>query len=595
MIDFRRWFLVLCLFCVPAISVAEDANEKPNTATPNVVIVITDDQGYGDLSCHGNQELPTPNLDALHAESVRLTNFHVDPTCAPTRSALMTGKYSRRVGVWHTVMGRSLLPPEEITLAERFADAGYRTALFGKWHLGDNYPLRPQDQGFQETLWHQGGGVGQTPDFWGNNYFDDVYQQNGHPRQFEGYCTDVWFDEATKWLESNHDHPFLLYIATNAPHSPYFVDESYSQPFKEAGITDPRASFYGMIVNIDENLGRFRNRLEELELAENTIFVFMTDNGTAAGHRDGGFNAGMRASKGSEYDGGHRVPCFIRWPAGGLVPGRDVDALTAHIDLTPTLCSLAEIPIGDDERLDGIDLSPWLREAGNESGAPMSPSDRTLVVDSQRIDFPEKWRKFAVMTQRWRLVNGNELFDMQNDPGQKDDVADRHPDVVAQLRSEYERWWDHVSDRNDEYVRIVLGAEAAPQIGLSCHDWHPLSGDTRTVPWSQQGGIAKDLPANGSWAVHVDQAGRYEFRLRRRPASHPVPVNATHAEIRLERDQDAWTATASVDRNATFANLLLDLPAGPAMLWTTLSDDQSEPRGAYFVDVRLIEPFDTAP
>lgn len=583
---FRVLLLSVLLVAIPSLRAGE---------SPNVVIVIADDMGYGDLSCHGNEQLRTPNLDALHAESVRLTNFHVDPTCAPTRAALMTGKYSRRVGVWHTVMGRSLLAPEETTLAERFARHGYRTAMFGKWHLGDNYPLRPQDQGFQEVLMHGGGGVGQTPDFWGNDYFDDVYFRNGHAERFKGYCTDVWFGEATKWLEDNGDEPFLLYLATNAPHAPYLVDEKYSQPFKDAGIASPRAEFYGMITNLDENVGRLRKRLEELNLAENTIFIFMTDNGTAAGHRNGGFHAGMRGNKGSEYDGGHRVPCFIYWPAGGMTGGRDLDALAAHIDLVPTLSSSAGFPIGIDEELDGTDLSFWLRYEEDLPCAPVWPGDRTLVVESQRIDHPEQWRKCAVMTQRWRLVNGEELFDMKDDPGQKRNVASEHPEVVKVLRDDYERWWDRVSGRNDDYVRIVLGAEAAPVVHLSCHDWHPLSGNTNDVPWSQSNTIERDPQANGFWAVEIEQPGRYAFRLRRRPASVIETIRAAKATVRLDQEDATSSAESSIDARAASADLLVDLPAGPGELRTELTSDDGETRGAYFVEVRLVEPFGDEP
>ncbi|MGC1272446.1 MAG: arylsulfatase [Planctomycetaceae bacterium] len=582
MTAFRVLPLLVLLFAMPVVRAGE---------SPNVVIVIADDMGYGDLSCHGNKQLQTPNLDALYAESVRLTNFHVDPTCAPTRAALMTGKYSRRVGVWHTVMGRSLLAPEETTLAERFAGQGYRTAMFGKWHLGDNFPLRPQDQGFQEVLMHGGGGVGQTPDFWGNDYFDDVYLRNGHAERFKGYCTDVWFGEATKWLEDNGDEPFLLYLATNAPHAPYLVDERDSRPFQEAGIGGQRASFYGMITNLDENVGRFRKRIDELGLSENTIFIFMTDNGTAAGHRDGGFNAGMRGNKGSEYDGGHRVPCFIHWPASRVTGGRDLDALTAHIDLVPTLCSMAGFPIGIEEQLDGTDLSHWLRDEEDLPCAPPSPGDRTLVVESQRIDYPEKWRKCAVMTQRWRLVNGEELFDINEDPGQKRNVATEHPEIVKELRDAYERWWEHVSDRNGDYVRIVLGSEAAPVVHLTCHDWHPLSGDTDDVPWSQRDTVEQDPQANGFWAVDVEQPGRYAFRLRRRPAPDPATIDATTAAVRVDQDVATSTAESSVDARAASADLIVDLPAGSGDLWTELTSDDGETRGAYFVEVRLIEPF----
>jgi arylsulfatase A-like enzyme len=570
-----RVAVVICLLGFAAVA-------RP-AERPNVILVMTDDQGYGDMSCHGNQELRTPNIDAIHADSVRLTNFHVDPTCAPTRSALMTGKYSRRVGVWHTVMGRSFLAPEEKTLAERFGEHGYRTAIFGKWHLGDNHPLRPQDQGFQSVLVHGGGGVGQTPDHWGNDYFDDTYLRDGHPEKFQGYCTDVWFREATKWLEENKGSPFFLYVATNAPHAPYNIAPKYSEPFRKAGVPSPRAEFYGMISNIDENLGRFRARLDELGLAENTIFVFMTDNGTAAGHVKGGFNAGLRGNKGSEYEGGHRVPCFIRWPAHGISGGYDFDALTAHVDLTPTLCALAGFPIEAEEELDGTDLSLWLTTREDLPCAPPSPAERTLVVESQRIDHPQKWRKSAVMTQKWRLVDRHELYDISADPGQQHDVASQHSEVVKSLQDEYERWWEHVSDRNDDFVRIVLGAGAAsdPQL-LTCHDWHPLSGDEHDVPWSQAATIEKDPASNGFWAVDFAEAGRYEFRLRRRPASHAIPLNATQAKVMT----GGVTKTAKIDSNSPAAVVTLDVPAGPTKLQTELIGTDGKMRGAFYVEVR---------
>src|SRR5262245_5713972 len=205
---------------------------------PNVVVILTDDQGYGDLSCHGNTVLKTPNLDRLHGRSVRLTNFHVDPTCSPTRAALMTGRYSSRTGVWHTIMGRSILRRDEVTLAELFARAGYRTGIFGKWHLGDNFPYRPQDRGFHDCVVHGGGGVGQTPDFWGNRYFDDTYLENGRPRRFAGYCTDVFFDQALAFLDRHKARPFFLYLATNAPHAPYRVPERYRQVYRKLGVPE---------------------------------------------------------------------------------------------------------------------------------------------------------------------------------------------------------------------------------------------------------------------------------------------------------------------------------------------------------------------
>jgi len=197
---------------VAALAAPAAAQGEASDRRPNVLVIVTDDQGYGDVGAHGNERIATEHLDRLHGEAVRLTDFHVDPTCSPTRSALLTGRYSTRTGVWHTIMGRSLLDEDEETLAEVLRANGYRTGMFGKWHLGDNWPQRPQDQGFEHVVWHHGGGVGQGPDYWGNDYFDDTYEVNGEWRQFEGYCTDVWFEEAAKFVEAEDERPFFAYL-----------------------------------------------------------------------------------------------------------------------------------------------------------------------------------------------------------------------------------------------------------------------------------------------------------------------------------------------------------------------------------------------
>jgi arylsulfatase A-like enzyme len=555
---------------------------------PNVVLVLTDDQGYGDLGAHGNTRIRTPNLDRLHAESVRLTNYHVDPTCSPTRSALMSGRYSTRTGVWHTIMGRSLMRGEETTVAEEFRANGYRTGMFGKWHLGDNAPCRPQDQGFEHVVWHHGGGVGQGPDAWGNDYFDDTYEVDGLRRAFDGYCTDVWFAEARRFIEREDARPFFVYLATNAPHGPYLVDESYWRPYAEAGVPETMARFYGMIENIDENVGKLRARLDELGLLEDTIFLFTTDNGTAAGDAPGakevgswrGFNAGMRGRKGSEYDGGHRVPLFVRWPKGGIGGGRDVDALTAHVDVLPTLRELCGLEAmtgaeaGTAAPLDGTSLAAALRG----TGAP--PRDRTLFVHSQRIEHPQKWRKCAVMTDRWRLVGGGQLFDIRADPGQERDVAAEHAEVVASLRAAYEGWWRTLEPEFERYVRIDLGGAAA-QVELMSHDWHT---EDRATPWHQSQ-VEAGLIANGPWAVEVRRPGTYEFTLRRWPAQLDRAMDCVHAalsigDVVLERD---------CERTDESAVLRAELPAGPAMLTTKLRRHDGKEHGAYFVSVRMID------
>ena len=549
-----------------------------DTSRPNVILIMTDDQGYGDLGCHGNPQIKTPALDALHAQSVRLTNYHVDPTCSPTRSALLTGRYSSRTGVWHTIMGRSLLHGDEVTLADVFAAAGFRTGCFGKWHLGDNYPSRPQDTGFGEVLVHGGGGVGQTPDFFGNDYFDDTYWHNGKPVKQTGYCTDVFFDAALKFIKSSDKKPFFCYIPTNAAHGPFLVDKKYSGPYKQAGVPSPRAEFYGMITNIDENVARLRKRLTEWGLAHNTLLIFTTDNGTAAGNRGkNGFNAGLRGTKGSEFDGGHRVPCFWHWPAGGLTSGRDVRQVTAHIDMLPTLAAMCGLKVPRDRKIDGTSLVPLL--TGQKKTAW---PDRTLFVHSQRLEFPKKGRKYAVMTDRWRLVNGKQLFDMSVDNGQKTNVAAKHPEVLSRLGRAYDGWWTSIGERFGDYVRISLGHRADNPALLTCHDWHT---NNKPVPWNH-GHIRRKLMSNGFWAVTVTRPGDYRITLRTRPPGMDHPLDAVKAEIRMGQDVKV---AQPVTADATSTTFQVKLKAGPTRLQTVLTNAQGKSRGAYYVQVEALD------
>ena len=486
---------------------------------PNVVLIMTDDQGYGDLSCHGNPVLKTPHIDQLYRESVRLTDYHVSPTCSPTRSALMTGHWTNRTGAWHTIMGRSLLRANEVTMGQVFADAGYATGMFGKWHLGDNYPYRPEDRGFREVMRHGGGGVSQTPDFWNNAYFDDTYFHNGEPTPVSGFCTDVWFEYARRFIvgQKTSGRPFFAYISTNAPHGPMHSPESMSEPYREHGTQ--LANFYGMIANIDENVGKLRSFLRDEGLDDNTIFIFTTDNGTAAGAKV--FNAGMRGMKGSEFDGGHRVPFFLYWPRGHLTGGRDVGELTAHVDVLPTLIDLCGIPAPEKVTFDGRSIRPLLE--GQASLVDGSWPDRILVTDSQRVLHPVKWKQSAAMTKRWRLINGQQLFDMRADPGQAENVADQYPDVVRRLADFYEAWWQELEPTFAEDCEIYLGHPADNPATLTAHDWQA----PETTPWNHAmiRNAVSGPDSTGFWAVRVVEAGAYEIGLRRWPREADAPVD----------------------------------------------------------------------
>jgi len=558
------------------------------TARPNVILVMTDDQGYGDLACHGNTMIRTPALDKLHAESLRLTDFHVSPLCTPTRASLMTGRDCVRVGAWATTWGRSLPYADEVMMPALFKSGGYRTGMFGKWHLGDNYPFRPQDRGFDHVVCHGGGGVGQTPDYWGNDYFDDTYFHNGVPKKHAGYCTDIWFDEAMKFITANKDHPFFAYISTNAPHSPLNVAKEYVEPYVKKGVGGSMARFYGMIENIDENMGKLIAGLDKLSLAKNTILIFLTDNGTAGGGRAGkgprwtGFNAKMRGKKGSLYEGGHRVPCFWRWPGGGLVGGRDVTPLTAHVDMAPTLIDLCGLKKPDKVKFDGVSLAPLL------GGRTRALPDRHVFAQfRQNNSPPAKWN-CTVMSDKWRLVGGKQLYDIKTDPGQKKDIATDHPEIVKKLRAAGERRWSEVSKRFDEPSRIVLGSNAENPSRLTGFDW------CAGTPWNQshvRGGQA----IASYWMVQVAKSATYEIALSRWPEEADTPINAAPKGGRAIRVSKARLKIADVDQTIDVvqgdktATFRVKLPAGPAKLETWFIDPKGAARhGAYYAYVKRL-------
>jgi arylsulfatase A-like enzyme len=586
---------ILVQFLTTVAARCEDApGENSELQRPNVILIMTDDQGYGDLGCHGNTMIRTPHLDQLYKESIRLTDFHVDPTCSPTRAALLTGRYSTSTGVWHTVMGRSLLYHDEVTMADVFSSNGYRTGIFGKWHLGDNFPMRPQDRGFHHTVVHGGGGIGQTPDYWGNTYIDDYYEVDGSWTKFTGYCTDVFFNETIDFINQADDRPFFVYLPTNVPHSPFVVPAKYKRHYLSAGVSEPMASFYGMIENFDENVGRLLQWLKETDRERNTVVIFMTDNGTAAGIKQGGaarstagdrrsaatgwtgFNAGMRGAKGSPYEGGHRVPCFVRWPDGGIGGGSDVAALAAHFDLLPTLIELCGLEFSPKHPFDGRSLVPLLQNA-----AATWP-ERTLFVHTQREEIPPKWKASSVMQGKWRLVDGGELYDLQSDPGQQRDLAAQQPELVRQLRQDYDACWLSLQPAFSRFAYIVLGSEHANPVTLTCMDWHAPT--VREIPWNQPQIV--EMPAvNGWWMVDVAKPGRYAITLRHKPAVAEFPLQAVAARVKLG-EVEALTNIAS---GSTSVTLQVDLPAGPARLETELRDDGGEGRGAYFVEI-LYDP-----
>jgi arylsulfatase A-like enzyme len=422
---------------------------------PNIVFILTDDQGYGDLSCHGNPVLKTPHMDRLHAEGVRFTDFHVSPTCAPTRSALLTGRHEFKNGVTHTIFERERLTLKAITLADVLRSAGYTTGIFGKWHLGDEDEYLPEKRGFDEVFIHGAGGIGQAypgsscGDAPGNSYFDPVIWHNGRFTKTTGYCTDIFFSQALTWIEAvKGKQPFYCHIATNTPHTPLDARPEDEARYADK-VKDPRlAKFFGMIANIDDNVGRLLAKLAEWGIERETLIVFMNDNGGTVGVPL--FNAGMRGQKGTPWLGGTRAASFWRWP-GTLQPG-DVSALTAHIDFFPTLAELAGAKLPNDVKaqVEGRSLVSLLKNP--KADWP----DRVLYTHLGR--WPRganpddhKYARCSVRTPRWQMVSDSkdgakawQLFDVAADSGQKNNVATDHPNIVAQLDEEYDRWWASV-------------------------------------------------------------------------------------------------------------------------------------------------------
>ena len=422
--------------------------------TPNVIFILTDDQGYGDLSAHGNPVLKTPNLDRLRGESVRFTNFYVSPTCAPTRSALLTGRHEFRNGVTHTILERERLALSAITLPQLLKTAGYTTGIFGKWHLGDEPDYQPGRRGFDEVFIHGGGGIGQTypgscGDAPGNTYFDPAILHNGRFEKTKGFCTDVFFNQAIDWIGSRKDSgPFFCWVATNAPHSPYTAKPEDRARYAGKGLGADTENFFGMIHNIDENTGRLLAKLDEWNLARDTLVVMMNDNGGTAGVKV--FNAGMRAAKVTPWLGGTRAFSFWRWPA--TFRPADCPALTAHVDILRTITGLAGVtlPPAAEAQAEGRDLRPLLEN-------PAAPwPDRTLVTHTGRWPkgaAPEsaKYRNAAIRDTRYTLVSERgghqpawQLFDVQADPGQTRDLAPEFPAEVRRLADAYEAWWKSV-------------------------------------------------------------------------------------------------------------------------------------------------------
>ena len=583
--------LALLSIAISSLSFAQKSKKKPN-----VIIIMSDDQG-NNLGCLGNPWLKTPNIDKFANESVQLTNFHQAIMCTPSRTAMMTGKYSLRTGAWRTSVGRSNMRTEEITIAEVFKENGYATGQFGKWHLGDTWPFRAQDQGFEETVNFKCGGISQISDYWGNDYFDDTYYHNGELKQYEGYCTDVFFNETIRYTKECNakDQPFMIYLALNVAHLPAIVAEEYSKPWEEKGHPLKQAIYYGMITNLDENMGRLMNTLEEEGIKDNTIIVFTTDDGTAGyaaqfdeneWPTEQGFNMGQRGGKGSAYEGGHRLFSFFHYPKGNFKTN-EVDDLTSVMDIFPTIMDICDVQPKQKLDQDGLSFKPALY------GKSIPGNDERqlfLVKLNPNQDVLFKRNKYCVIDGDWRWVGRKELYNIRDDRAQKNDLAAQYPDRVKAMDDALLAWLDKNAADRETPVRFLLGANEHPIISLTTQDLWEKSAFS-------QGHVQKLESGKGPWKVTFVNDGKYKVTLSRYPLYTGLAFNAitkgkkslefTANKARLTIGENTYVKNIkATDTHVTFE---MNVKAGDTDLetWIYSAEDINIP--SYFVDVELVK------
>ena len=560
---------------------------------PNIVLIMTDDMGYGDLGVTGNPVIRTPNLDAMFKRSASMTTFYVSPVCAPTRASLMTGRYNYRTRCIDTYIGRAMMDPSEVTIAELLSEHGYATGIFGKWHLGDCYPMRPGDQGFAESLVHRGGGIGQPSDPPGaeGKYTDPILFRNGVAEQQSGYCTDVYYTNAMQFIQQSVESskPFFVYLPDNCPHGPFHdvppadlatyrevdlnnsafpQDKGHKLPAK--ADVDKRARIFAMITNVDRNVGRLQEKLESLGVVDNTIVIFIVDNWPKGSRYLCGFNG----NKSTVWEGGIRSPFYVQWPAR-LEAGQSSDLPSAHIDVLPTLLDAAGIERPDNLKLDGRSMLPHLENK------PISTRERHLVIQAHRGDQPVRYHNFMIRNGRWKLVhpsgfgresfNGKpqfKLFDISVDPYELKDLAAENPDVVKEMIREYDRWFDDVgSTRTDNYSppRIQVGTKFENPVVLTRQDWRHTQGR----PWARD--------SAGHWLLNANK-GTYSLRCR-----FEASPKAGTATLRVN-DHEETIKLAAKATACEFTSV--QLPAGDVKLEVELLHGDQR-RGIHQADLEM--------
>lgn len=567
-----RVLLPLMLFITMA---AQLSASEPN---PNVVLVLVDNQGYFELSCKGNPFIKTPNIDQFAKRGVDFCNFHAENFCSPSRAALLTGKQPMRLGVHNTVGGVSLLDPAEVTLADRLRQAGYRTGIFGKWHLGMSHPFHPTLRGFDEVFVHGGGGIGQLEDYAGNNHLDAHFQRNGKWEKSSGFSTDVLFNQAMDFIDAAGEKPFFCYLPTPAVHFPVQAEPRALERIKARGVTEEQTNLAraSMIENLDENLGRLLEHLELRNLRKNTLVVFMTDQGVGDRGVQEPFWPGpdRQADLGNASEGKHRVFCMMQKP--GLTVAGENHALTCIRDLFPTILDFCgiETPRG----LDGRSLLPLLK------GQKEWKDERIIVMQCPRGRDREKWKHAAVKQGQWRLVSNGRLYDVVSDPMMEENLAGQNPEIVKRLNAAYEKFWNGLPPEESLVQRHVLGAKEAPSTLLCAMDWREGG-----APWNS-GALRDGFRGQGSWFVEVKRAGRYRVTLCRAMKETPLPLNADRGEVKV----GAHTAKCTLQPENTECVLELDLEPGEFALQSILAkgDKLAKPQtwGANFAYVDFLKP-----
>lgn len=579
-------------------ALAQPAAGAPATAaaSPNVVLILTDDEGIDAIGYLGNTQLRTPRIDAFAAQSTQLDHFYVSPICSPSRASLMTGRYNMRTGVLDTGDGRSCLLAGEVTIAEMLRARGYSTGIFGKWHLGDNAPFRPMDHGFDESIVIVGGMIGRSFNpLGGASYFDPILQHEGREERYRGFITDILTDKAIDFIDRHKDHPFFLYLAYNTPHHPLSAKDEDAEPYRKAGLSDETSRFYGLISNLDHNIGRVLDELARLSLDKNTVVIFMSDNGTSGLLKEKDrYHSGLRGHKTMIYEGGIRVPFCIRWP-GHIEAGRKIDNInTAHIDIFPTLRDICAGGGANPQSppVDGVSLWPLL------SGAEKTLPDRKLFIQWQGADNPWLFRNLAVLTPSIKLAQpvGRylsekdtllrfELYNLGKDPFEKHNLAANHEDVVASLKDAAAKWFAGMGLAPGpdglapyELPLCYVGTEWENPVRLTRMDWHV--DDAKPHADAPRSDSQSDA-AQGWWVFDTRAPANYEITLWFSDVLDEKGI--VHLKINDTEQTRIMTAGESAVRVSSVA-----LAAGKTRLeaWLQLPNER---RAVRFVDIRRID------